>query len=77
METISEYINYSDIEELWKGAERMEGLGESILEEGFGVKALCRPWFYQKSAACSIDSIFSTAMRIYSPMEVSVQPATK
>lgn len=35
METISEYIDYSDNEELWKGAERMEGLGESILEEGF------------------------------------------
>lgn len=35
METISEYIDYSDNEELWKGAERMEGLGESILAEGF------------------------------------------
>ncbi|MDE6388015.1 MAG: Rpn family recombination-promoting nuclease/putative transposase [Lachnospiraceae bacterium] len=35
METISEYIDYSDNEELWKRAEHMEGLGESILEEGF------------------------------------------
>lgn len=36
METISEYINFSDNEELWREAERMEGLGESILREGRG-----------------------------------------
>ncbi|MBD5504493.1 MAG: hypothetical protein HDR09_12385 [Lachnospiraceae bacterium] len=34
MDTISEYIDFSNNEELWKGAERMEGLGQSILEEG-------------------------------------------
>lgn len=34
MDTISEYIDFSDNEELWREAERMEGLGESILEEG-------------------------------------------
>lgn len=34
METISEYIDFSNNEELWKGAGRMDGLGQSILEEG-------------------------------------------
>ncbi|MBD5504478.1 MAG: hypothetical protein HDR09_12310 [Lachnospiraceae bacterium] len=34
MDTISEYIDFSNNEELWKGAERMEGLGQSIREEG-------------------------------------------
>ena len=34
MDTISEYIDFSDNEELWKEAEHMGGLGQSILEEG-------------------------------------------
>ena len=34
MDTISEYIDFSNNEELWKAAERMEGLGQSIREEG-------------------------------------------
>ena len=34
MDTISEYIDFSNNEELWKGAECMEGLGKIILEEG-------------------------------------------
>ena len=34
METMSEYIDFSDNEELWQEAEKMEGLGQSILEEG-------------------------------------------
>lgn len=34
MDTISEYIDFSNNEELWKEAERMDGLGQSILEEG-------------------------------------------
>lgn len=34
MDTISEYIDFSDNEELWREAEHMEGLGESILREG-------------------------------------------
>lgn len=35
MDTISEYIDFADNEELWREAECMEGLGASILEEGF------------------------------------------
>lgn len=34
MDTMSEYIDFSDNEELWQEAENMEGLGQSILEEG-------------------------------------------
>lgn len=34
METISEYIDFSGNEELWKEVEHMDGLGQSILEEG-------------------------------------------
>lgn len=36
MDTISEYIDFSENEELWKEAEHMTGLGQSILEEGIG-----------------------------------------
>lgn len=35
MDTISEYIDFSNNEELWKETEYMTGLGQSILEEGF------------------------------------------
>lgn len=35
IETISDYIDFSDNEELWKEAPRMTGLGLSIYEEGF------------------------------------------
>ena len=34
METISEYIDFSVNEELWREAENMSGLGQSVLEEG-------------------------------------------
>ena len=34
MDTISEYIDFSNNEELWREAEHMDGLGQSILEEG-------------------------------------------
>jgi len=34
MNTISEYIDFSNNEELWKETEYMTGLGQSILEEG-------------------------------------------
>ena len=34
MDTISEYIDFSENEELWKEAEHMSGLGQSVLEEG-------------------------------------------
>lgn len=34
MDTMSEYIDFSDNEELLQEAENMEGLGQSILEEG-------------------------------------------
>jgi len=42
MDTISEYIDFSDNEELWQEAERMIGLGQSILEEGLeqGIRAM-------------------------------------
>ena len=32
--TVSEYIDFSENEELWKETNRMSGLGQSILEEG-------------------------------------------
>ena len=35
METILEYIDFSDNEESWRVAPRMTGLGQSIYEEGF------------------------------------------
>lgn len=34
MDTVSEYIDFSENEELWKETNRMSGLGQSILEEG-------------------------------------------
>lgn len=34
MDTMSEYIDFSDNEDLWKEVEHMSGLGQSILEEG-------------------------------------------
>ncbi len=34
MDTVSEYIDFSNNEELWKEAKRMDGLGLSIWEEG-------------------------------------------
>ena len=34
MEDMSKYIDFSKNEELWKEAENMSGLGQSILEEG-------------------------------------------
>ena len=34
MKTISEYIDFSENEELWEEASQMTGLGQSILEEG-------------------------------------------
>lgn len=34
MDTISEYIDFSGNEELWKEAKHMSGLGQSVLEEG-------------------------------------------
>lgn len=34
MKTVSEYIDFSENEELWKEAVSMSGLGQSILEEG-------------------------------------------
>ena len=34
MDTISEYIDFSENEELWRETKRMSGLGQSILEEG-------------------------------------------
>ncbi|MCM1222601.1 MAG: hypothetical protein NC548_49870 [Lachnospiraceae bacterium] len=34
MDTISEYIDFSGNEELWKETSHMDGLGQSILEEG-------------------------------------------
>lgn len=50
IETVSDYIDFSENEELWKEAPRMTGLGLSIYEEGFddgketgiqaGIKAL-------------------------------------
>lgn len=36
IETISDYIDFSENEELWKEAPHMTGLGLSIYEEGFG-----------------------------------------
>lgn len=35
IETVSDYIDFSENEELWKEAPRMTGLGLSIYEEGF------------------------------------------
>lgn len=34
METITEYIDFSNNEELWKEVGNMTGLGQRILEEG-------------------------------------------
>lgn len=34
MDTVSEYIDFSGNEELWKEVTHMTGLGQSILEEG-------------------------------------------
>lgn len=34
MDTISEYIDFSSNAELWKETKRMDGLGQSIFEEG-------------------------------------------
>ena len=34
MDTISEYIDFSDNKELWKEAAHMTGLGQSVLNEG-------------------------------------------
>ncbi len=34
MDTVSEYIDFSNNEELWKESDCMTGLGQSILEEG-------------------------------------------
>ena len=34
MDTVSEYIDFSENEELWRETNRMSGLGQSILEEG-------------------------------------------
>ena len=34
MDTMNEYIDFSDNEELWKEVTHMSGLGQSIFEEG-------------------------------------------
>lgn len=34
MDTISEYIDFSGNEELWAEGKRMDGLGQSVFEEG-------------------------------------------
>lgn len=34
MDTVSEYIDFSENEELWKEVKHMSGLGQSVLEEG-------------------------------------------
>lgn len=36
MDTISEYIDFSDNEELWAEGKRMDGLGKSVFEEKMG-----------------------------------------
>jgi hypothetical protein len=36
MDTISEYIDFSGNEELWAEGKRMDGLGQSVFEEGIG-----------------------------------------
>ena len=68
MDTVSEYIDFSGNEELWKEVTHMTGLGQSILEEGMkqGIQQGMRQGGIQALVLDNIEEQFQEKGRLRS-----------